>query len=66
MKKKLAFAALLMLACVGCSSTCKDGQRGLFPMWRNYHACEMECHPPEGEEAAECRCSNSCPCWKKH
>lgn len=66
MTKKIAALAIALLTSVGCSSTCKDGQRGLFPFYRNYHSCDMECHPTDGSEAAPCRCSNTCPCWKSH
>ena len=64
---KVICLALLALFSVGCSSTCKDGT-GSFFVWNrgNYHACEQECHGADTGEKKECRCSNACPCWKKH
>ncbi len=66
--KRLTVAVLLLLSCVGCSSTCKDGT-GSFLVWDrgNYKSCGMECCPKDQEtEAKECRCSANCPCWKRH
>lgn len=59
---RLAFVALLCLCAVGCSSTCKDGTGFLIWERGEYKACGQECHT----EGKECRCSSTCPCWKKH
>lgn len=65
--RAFAAAGLLLLTCAGCSSTCADGNRGILWFSRTYHSCDMECCPKDPDaEKKECRCSASCPCWKRH
>ena len=69
--KPLALALLAPLIIAGCSSTCSDGSSGVGyrvgPVgWgsEKYRACKDECCRPE--DPKPCRCSNACPCWRKH
>jgi hypothetical protein len=54
--------SLGLLVVAGCSSTCKDrtSHSNIFG-GGTYHSCDFECCRNE----KECRCSGTCPCWKR-
>lgn len=71
MRLLLAVVTLALLAPAACSSTCRDGSSGtgigIGPVSYSssgYKACKDECCQPV--DPKECRCSNACPCWRKH
>ena len=68
---KIAAAAFLLIAMVGCASHCSDGASGMGfgvgPVSMSsskYQACHDECMDPI--EPKPCGCSRACPCWTKH